>query len=704
MSNDDLLINGSREQLLERLKDVSRRKAHLEMINRMLTRLSEVSGLDQMVRHILKILMETIGAANVAVYHICEGSLHYSDIYGASREIDSVDDNGVRQVMESGVPQRVACDPSKSPLVRPAWQGQMETWLFPLVARGHVVGVVAMEEMQLADDFIWRELFPFFTYAALMLDNEITNYQQLTVAHRTLQESEDRLRVIFDESPFGQIVVDPETLRICHFNRAAHQSLGYEPDEFGRLSVRDFDVADDLSTMQERVRLIRQEGGSSFETVHRTRQGDLRNVMVYAKLVSIAGKPYVQSTFRDITEQKRLESEKLEMERRLLHTQKLESLGVLTGGIAHDFNNLLAAIMGNLDLSLLKLPDESSVRASLEQSYQACQRAADLIRQMLAYSGQGTFEKRWIDLSELVQHNAELLRTSIPRTINIVSDTPAELPLIMADPGQIQQVVMNLITNAAEAIGERQGMISISTGVADCTADYLVMSRLEQKPEPGRFVWLEVSDDGAGMDDTVMMRIFEPFFTTKFTGRGLGMSAVLGIIRSHAGAIMLESSPGRGTRFRVLFPALGAVTKPEQPELSQDIPVPAGGGTVLVVDDEEMILNFCGACVEEAGFRVLTASNGLEAVAIFAAHADEISLVILDLSMPQMDGVATFAELRLIRPDVQVVISSGYGEQNVAERFGSAGPAAFLQKPFAVQTLLETISRLTDRPGAEPQG
>ena len=703
MLNDDLLISGSREQLLERLKDVSRRKAHLEMINRMLVRLSEVSGLDQMVRHILKVLMETIGAANVAVYHVCEGSLHYSDIYGASRDIDSVDDEDVRQVMESGVPQRVLCDPSKSPLVRPAWLGQMETWLFPLVARGHVVGVVAMEEMQLADDFIWRELFPFFTYAALMLDNEITNYQQLTVANRTLKESEDRLRVIFDESPFGQIVVDPETFQVCHFNRAAHQGLGYEPDEFLGLSVKAFDVVDDLPTMHERVRLIRQEGGTSFETIHRTKQGDLRNVMVHSKLISIAGKPFVQSAFRDITEQKRLEAEKLEMERRLLHSQKLESLGVLAGGIAHDFNNLLAAIMGNLDLSLLRLPDDEPARANLEQSYKACQRAADLIRQMLAYSGQGTFEKRRVDLSELVRHNAELLRTSIPRSISLAVETPDNLPQVLGDPGQLQQVVMNLITNAAEAIGGKQGMIVITTGVSTFEAAALAESRLEEKPEPGRFVWVAVSDNGSGMDEVTMRRIFEPFFTTKFTGRGLGMSAVLGIIRSHAGAIMLESTPGQGTRFRALFPVAEAGASPELKAPAPIGAMPAGGGTVLVVDDEQMILDFCGACVEEAGFRVLTASNGQDAVALFGAHAAEIRLVILDLSMPQMDGVATFGELQRIRPDVPVIISSGYGEQNVAERFGAVGPAAFLQKPFSVQTLLKTISSLTSPADAETQ-
>lgn len=257
---------------------------------------------------------------------------------------------------------------------------------------------------------------------------------------------------------------------------------------------------------------------------------------------------------RDITERKQAEQQRLNLERQLLQTQKLESLGVLAGGVAHDFNNLLTAILGNLDLTLLRLPDSSPVRHNIEQSMQACSRAAYLTRQMLAYAGKGVFQLKPVDLGEIVRNNIDLFKTVIPSNVNLTVAVEGTLPLIMADPGQMQQTVLNLITNASESFGTEPGNVSVTTGVTECSAECIAQSCLAEKPSPGAYVFLEVADNGCGMDEATKKRLFEPFFSTKFTGRGLGMAATQGIVRSHNGILLLESGEGTGTTIRILFP------------------------------------------------------------------------------------------------------------------------------------------------------
>ncbi|GFE59915.1 PAS domain S-box protein [Geobacter sp. AOG2] len=257
---------------------------------------------------------------------------------------------------------------------------------------------------------------------------------------------------------------------------------------------------------------------------------------------------------QDITEQKLAEAERLEWEKALLHTQKLESLGVMAGGVAHDFNNLLTVIIGNLQLLLQELPLSDPGRRRIEQAELAGRRAADLANQMLVYSGKGLFQSMDIDIGKVVRENAELFRTVAPRNIALTLVAAADLPPVTADPSQVQQVVMNLIANAAEAVGTQPGVVTLVTGVMECDADLIRRSRLVEKPPPGRFCYVQVSDNGCGMDEETQQRLFDPFFTTKFSGRGLGLAATQGIVRSHRGIILLESEQGRGTTFRVLFP------------------------------------------------------------------------------------------------------------------------------------------------------
>jgi PAS domain S-box-containing protein len=397
-----------------------------------------------------------------------------------------------------------------------------------------------------------------------------------------------------------------------------------------------------------------------------------------------------EGIIRDISERKRAVAERLDLERRLLHAQKLESLGVLAGGIAHDFNNLLMAILGNLDISLSRLAPGSPARERIEQAMRAARRATDLTRQMLAYSGKGRFSVEPLDLSALVRENADLFRSAVPRSVTMDLRLTATGCLVQADPGQVQQIIMNLITNAAEAIEKGPGTITLSTSVIACDARFLAESRLDEKPPPGEFVCLEVADDGGGMDGRTAQRLFDPFFTTKFTGRGLGMSAVLGIVRGHNGAILVDSAAGWGTKIRVLFPvcAPGALeTEPQPTTLGQASPVPAAAGKILVVDDDPSVRELCAEYVELLGYSTLTAADGEAAVALMRSQPQEIVCVLLDLTMPRMDGLSTLRALRGMGSSVTVLLCSGFDEQDATQRFANESFSGFLQKPYLLPEL-----------------
>jgi PAS domain S-box-containing protein len=395
------------------------------------------------------------------------------------------------------------------------------------------------------------------------------------------------------------------------------------------------------------------------------------------------------------------EQQRLDLETQMQQAQRLESLGVLAGGIAHDFNNLLTAILGHANLALIDLAPGSAAHDSLREIDKASGRAAELCRQMLAYAGKGRFVAEPINLSRLIEETVHLLRVSISKKVLLHCQLAEGLPEIQADPAQLRQVAMNLVINAAEAIGDADGVIAISTGVMQCDEDSLRGSRLIEPPAAGRYVYLEVTDTGCGMDAETRTRIFDPFFTTKFAGRGLGLAAVLGIVRGHRGALKVESERGRGTTFRIMFPAGAKAAAPA--ETGANTPPWRGTGTILLVDDEEPVRNVAGRMLERLGFAVIRAGDGREAVDLFRAHAPTVVCVLLDLAMPRMDGEETFRELRRIQPDVRVVLTSGYSNQEIMGRFRSAGLAGSIEKPFQLETL-STKLREVLAPGDRDQG
>ena len=329
-------------------------------------------------------------------------------------------------------------------------------------------------------------------------------------------------------------------------------------------------------------------------------------------------------------------------------------------------------------------------RRSLEGIEKAARRAADLCRQLLAYSGKGRFLVQPLDLHDLVEEMGHLLSVSISKKVVLKYHFATGLPTVEADATQVRQVVMNLIVNASEAIGDRSGVISLTTGLAHCDEHYLGGCYTAEGIQPGDFVYLEVADTGHGMDKATLDRIFDPFFTTKFTGRGLGLAAVLGIMRGHKGAIKVYSELKRGTTFKLLFPP-GELSACKVEEKNGEKQVWKGQGTILVVDDEETVRTLVRRALEYAGFQVVVAEDGREALTQFQQIGKTVALVILDLTMPHLDGEACFRELRQMDPAVSVILSSGYNEQDVVNRFAGKGLAGFIQKPYTSHELIAKV-------------
>lgn len=398
----------------------------------------------------------------------------------------------------------------------------------------------------------------------------------------------------------------------------------------------------------------------------------------------------------DVTDHKRAENERIKLEQQVQRTQKLESLGVLAGGIAHDFNNILMAILGNADLAQMDISPASPAYSRVADIIIAARRAADLCNQMLAYSGKGRFVVEALNVSEIVKEISRMIEVSISKKAILKYRFTDNLPSIKADATQIRQIVLNLITNASEALGDNSGIISVSTGAIECDQAYLAGNPLDDKLPPGVYTYIEVSDTGCGMDQETKQKLFDPFFTTKFTGRGLGLSAVLGIVRGHKGVIKVYSELGKGSTIRALFPAVEETAPSVCEKLKTDIGQWRGSGTILLVDDEESVRSVGKRMLEKNGFHILLAAHGKEAVEIYQKHADEIVCVILDLTMPYLDGEQTFNELLKIKKDVRVLMSSGYNEQELREQLAGRGLAGFIQKPYQTKMLLEKVRNVIE--------
>jgi two-component system, cell cycle sensor histidine kinase and response regulator CckA len=521
-------------------------------------------------------------------------------------------------------------------------------------------------------------------------------------AEESLRQSEEHYRVLAETMLQGVVHQDQDGT-IISMNPAAERILGKNRDQFlGSSSVEEepFTIREDGSPFPglEHPAMVALRTGQPLRGavmgVFNPKVNAHRWISVDAVPLFRPGEkhPYqVYTVFEDITERKQMEQQNLEMERRLLHAQKLESLGILAGGIAHDFNNILAGIMGYADLLKVRLPSSEPAREDVDIIKRAAQRAADLTQQMLAYSGKGKFVIEALDLSRIVADTRKMLEVSVSKKATLTCNLAPSPPTIEADSAQVHQVILNLVINASEALGENSGVIAIMTHAVHLSEIEWAAVRTGSEASAGHYVCLEVADTGCGMSRETLGKIFDPFFTTKFTGRGLGLAAVHGIVLGHKGGLRVTSEPGTGTTFQVYFPASTVAAPTSRVEAGTSSW--RGSGTVLVVDDEEIVRSTAKRMLEHAGFSVLTADDGQEAIHVYRRHQSEIMCVLLDLTMPTMDGEETMRELRTINPNICVILSSGFSEDNATERFLDLGLREFIQKPYELDAMTNTLRR-----------
>ncbi len=557
--------------------------------------------------------------------------------------------------------------------------------------RVSVIVISAMDEMQSvarciemgADDFISKP------FDRVILKSRIEAVLKRRKAEQERAQLADRLKLLLESTGEGIFGLDAEG-KCVFINGAATKMLGFDRKQALGGFLHDLvhtRQPDGTPVPADRCPLYRAarygEATRVSDVLFYNAEGESFPVDFTANPIVSDGKfDGAVIVFSDIRERKLTEE-------KLRQTAKLESLGVLAGGVAHDFNNLLTGIMGNTSL-LLNSPDLSDgMRERLDQVVNASERAADLTRQMLAYAGKGRYIKSAVDVSELVTETRGLLSTLIPKTVHIMLDLADPIAAIYADRIQIQQVIMNLVINAGEAIGEpNPGSITVRTFEIDVGPEHMALSAPGDL-NPGQHVVIDVIDSGPGMTPAVRARIFDPFFTTKFTGRGLGLAAVLGIVRGHKGVIQVQTAPGNGSRFRVLIPATAEVAvRAVKAEAQAAI---KGSGRILIVDDEAVVRRTTDAVLRHSGFNTVLAESGDEAVELLRDSAQDVAVVLLDMMMPGMGGDEAFSKMREIRPGLPIIISSGYGESQVMKYFEGRDIAGFIQKPYTSTSLIGAI-------------
>ncbi len=546
---------------------------------------------------------------------------------------------------------------------------------------------------------------------------------RIVTTEKELHAAINQLNIILNNiSSAIALVIDR---KLVWTNPAAERLFGYSAGEFHGCSTEILypsrEAFEEFGTHLY-LELVRK-GYSRGEVRLRKKDGNYIWCLYSASFVNAKDPSQgIIVAIEDIQAQKDAWRREQELQEKMQHAQKLESLGVLAGGIAHDFNNLLMGIMGNTELCLMKLAPDSPLRTYIERVRRASKKAADLTAQMLAYSGKGHFIIEAVNLSNVVREMSELLDSVISKKARLVFRLADELPSVKGDVSQMRQVVMNLLVNASEALEDRPGDIVVSTGVMEVDSYYLQKVYFDHDAPPGKYVWLEVSDTGSGMDSQTVARIFEPFFTTKFSGRGLGLAALLGIVRGHHGIISVDSEPGRGTSVRVLFPVFDDMQKrllekgtgcfcnkhsgiddQAVTEVDEGQVLAIAGHRILVVDDEKEVRDVARRLLESFGCSVITAIAGLEAVKVFSDEHQRIDAVLLDLTMPDMGGAEVLRHMRSIDANACIVLSSGNSEEESLEEMGKGAVDGFIHKPYGASELVSCLSKALGKRAEETE-
>lgn len=525
----------------------------------------------------------------------------------------------------------------------------------------------------------------------------VANIQMSLYKHkidRRLRESEEKFRLITQAS--GEIIWQLNLDgKITHVSPAIEKITGYTPEEALTLDFRAFFPETETDRATEAfIKVASGEQYQRLEFVVKRKDGILVPVEISVtpimkdnKIVGIRGITH------DVTERKQAEAEKEKLEARNRQLQKAESLGRMAGAIAHHFNNQLGVVIGNLELALVELSQGASPHAKITAAMKASNRAAEMSGLMLTYLGQSFDKREPLDLSEVCRRSLPMLQAIMPGNVVLETDLPSPGPAISANANEIQQVLTNLITNAWEAVGESRGAIRLNiktVSPAEIPASHRFP--IGWQPQDNAYACLEVTDAGCGIAEKDIEKLFDPFFTTKFTGRGMGLAVVLGVVKAHGGAVTVESEPGRGSAFRVFLP-ISAEEVPRQPDKASQPLAREGGGTVLLIDDEAMVRDVAAAMLKCLGFSVLEAKDGVEAVEVFRQHQHEIRCVLCDLTMPRMSGWETLTTLRKLAPDIPVILASGYDKAQVMAGDHPELPQVFLGKPYKFKGLSDAIGQ-----------
>ncbi|MCD4823091.1 MAG: response regulator [Phycisphaerae bacterium] len=504
----------------------------------------------------------------------------------------------------------------------------------------------------------------------------------------SLRESEHQYRGIFESAADPMFIIDNDN-KIAAANPIACQSFNYKREELLGRPMHDILSYDHYERYDEFIRTAEKMGYFLGEITVLRKGGMTAHMEFHGSMIRLKERDMVLVIAHDLTIRDRTEAES-KIGDKSQRTQKIESLSTLAGGLANDFNNLMAGILGNSDLALAEMASTSPGRTNMENIKDVATRASNLINQLLVFSGSGQFNKEPADLNSVLANMAPIIKKAIPPRISLQYELENKIPPVEIDVAQVHQALMNLISNAAEAIGGRTGAITIRTGVMEARQAYLANSYINENLPEGCYVYLEVSDTGRGMNLEIQSKLFDPFFTTKLSGHGLGMAVVMGIVRGHQGTIKVYSEENKGSTVKILLPA-SKISPKEVLQEDVDIENWRGEGTILIVDDEDAVRNVTRMMLERQGFTVLTARDGSEGVDLFARHSAKIVVVMLDMTMSGMDGEEAFYEMREIRRDVKVILMSGYDKQETTSRFAEAGLAGFVSKPFSLDVLLKKI-------------
>ncbi|MFN8391481.1 MAG: response regulator [Bdellovibrionota bacterium] len=574
----------------------------------------------------------------------------------------------------------------------------------PIWLDGELAGILMMEHVGPPRAWAYDEqsfVTSLADIVALLLDSCRRRETEERLAERVALLDRERafFRRVIDMNP-NFIFAKDRNGRYVLGNRALADAYGTTAEQLlGRTDaeLRGLEFAEKSAEDLEVIRSCTQK--LNVEEIFTDARGGVR-VMQTVRLPMMDDEGtanHVLGVATDVSERKRAEIERERLLKQMQHAQQLESLGVLAGGIAHDFNNLLMAILGSASLIVEELSPRSPLRARVENIIGAGKRASELTSQLLAYSGRGQFFLQPLELSHVIEDMLPLLRSYVSKNICLEVQFGTRPAMSYLDSGQLRQVILHLVSNAADSLGEQPGSITLRTDLIQADRKLLSEMRLGEQLAEGQYVRLEVRDTGCGIPEDILERIFDPFFSTKFTGRGLGLAAVIGIVRSHRGALRVKSERGLGTAFELLFP-LHEEKKTEERTGSDPLPESDKRHTVLVVDDEEIVRNISREMLMRLGYEVIEAGGGLEAAEIYRAQKSKISLVLLDLTMPGLDGIQTLKLLTEIGDDVPVLVTSGYSEQEVSSRFaGMHNLAGFIQKPFnspALKAKLQAITSL----------